>query len=128
MIPRAENVFNDPGYQFRMNQGLDALERSAAARGMLRTGNTLKDIINYSQGLASTEYGNMFNRAAQAYGTNYQGLRDMYAPNLAYWQAVTQQGMGNANTRQQQSFDAYRMALDDEFRREQMLMNFGAPR
>jgi len=52
----------DPGYQFRMQQGQQALERSAAARGGLLSGRAGKDMTNYAQGAASQEYGNAFNR------------------------------------------------------------------
>src|SRR5687767_5802780 len=43
--PSFDEAFSDPGYQFRLRSGTDALERSAAARGVLRTGGTLKDIV-----------------------------------------------------------------------------------
>lgn len=52
----------DPGYQFRQDEGMKALERSAAARGLLQSGSTLKGIQRFSQGLASQEYTNAFNR------------------------------------------------------------------
>jgi len=52
----------DPGYKFRLDQGTQALERSAAARGGLLSGGTLKDLTDYQQGSASQEYGNAFNR------------------------------------------------------------------
>jgi hypothetical protein len=52
----------DPGYAFRQAEGMRALERSAAARGGLMSGNTLKGIQRFGQDLASQEYGNAFNR------------------------------------------------------------------
>jgi hypothetical protein len=52
----------DPGYQFRLQQGQQALERSAAARGGLLSGRAAKDMTSYAQGAASQEYGNAFNR------------------------------------------------------------------
>lgn len=52
----------DPGYAFRMAEGMKALERSAAARGGLLSGSALKGIERYGQGLASEEYQNAFNR------------------------------------------------------------------
>ena len=52
----------DPGYQFRMSEGLKALERSAASRGILQSGGTLKDITRFGQDLASQEYQNAFLR------------------------------------------------------------------
>ncbi len=52
----------DPGYQFRMSEGLKALERSAASRGILQSGGTLKDITRFGQDTASQEYQNAFAR------------------------------------------------------------------
>ena len=52
----------DPGYQFRMSEGMKALERSAAARGILQSGGTLKDITRFGQDAASQEYQNAFQR------------------------------------------------------------------
>ena len=52
----------DPGYNFRMAEGVKALERSAAARGLLSSGNTLKGITGYGQDIASQEYQNAFSR------------------------------------------------------------------
>lgn len=52
----------DPGYQFRQQQGQQALERSASARGGLLGGAAMKDAMRFNQGLASDEYTNAFNR------------------------------------------------------------------
>jgi hypothetical protein len=52
----------DPGYAFRMSEGMKGLERSAAARGGLLSGATLKGIQQYGQDMASQEYQNAFNR------------------------------------------------------------------
>jgi len=52
----------DPGYQFRLEEGMKALDRSAAARGGLLSGATLRGAQRYGQGLAADEYTNAFNR------------------------------------------------------------------
>ena len=52
----------DPGYAFRQAEGMKALERSAAARGGLLSGSTMKGIQRFGQDLASQEYQNAFNR------------------------------------------------------------------
>ena len=52
----------DPGYAFRMSEGLKALDRQAAARGGLISGSALKASTRYGQDMASQEYGNAFNR------------------------------------------------------------------
>lgn len=54
---RASSAFQtDPGYQFQQQQGIDALNRSAAARGQLNSGQTGLDTLNFSQGLANNTY------------------------------------------------------------------------
>jgi hypothetical protein len=52
----------DPGYAFRMSEGMKALDRSAAARGGLLSGSTLKGAQRFGQDLGSQEYQNAFNR------------------------------------------------------------------
>ena len=52
----------DPGYAFRLGEGLKALERSAAARGGLMSGATGKALQRYGQEAGSQEYMNAFNR------------------------------------------------------------------
>jgi hypothetical protein len=57
-----DNYQADPGYGFRLKRGLDAMERTAAARGGLLSGNQLRGAMEFGQDLASQEYGNAFNR------------------------------------------------------------------
>ena len=52
----------DPGYQFRLEQGLRAINASAAAKGMGMAGANIKGAAEYGQNLASNEYTNAFNR------------------------------------------------------------------
>jgi len=53
---------SDPGYQWRLDQGQKALERSSAARGGLLSGAAVKAASDYGQGSASQEYQNAYNR------------------------------------------------------------------
>ena len=59
------NFQSDPGYGFRLSEGLKAIEQGAAARGGLLSGNTLKASQRFGQDLASQEYGNAFQRFQQ---------------------------------------------------------------
>jgi len=77
----------DPGYQFRLEEGMKGLERSAAARGGLLSGGTLKGIQRYGQDMASQEFTNAFNR--------YQAER---TGTLNPFQAMAGQGQSTANT------------------------------
>jgi len=82
----------DPGYGFRLKEGLRALENSAAARGGLLSGNAMRGITRYGQGLASDEYTNAFNR--------YQAER---AARLNPLQSLAGMGQSNAATMAQQA-------------------------
>jgi len=60
----------DPGYQFRREEGINALDASAAARGRLQSGAQARAVTRYGSELASQEYGNAFNRATTEYQLN----------------------------------------------------------
>src|SRR6185312_1521136 len=70
---------NDPGYQFRLQQGLKALDNSAASRGDLLSGNNEQAINQFGQDYASNEYGNVYNRALNNYQTNYNTYQQQQA-------------------------------------------------
>lgn len=57
-----------PGYQFQLEQGLDAINRSANAAGMGASGNMLREAQTFGQGLASQEYNNWLNNLRQREG------------------------------------------------------------
>jgi len=77
----------DPGYGFRLKEGQQALDRSAAARGGLISGGALKAAQRYGQEMGSQEYTNAFNR--------YQAERQA---RLGPLQAMT--GMGQTTAQQ----------------------------
>lgn len=60
----------DPGTAFRMSEGIKALDRSAASRGGLLSGATLKGVQRYGQDLGSQEYNNAFNRYVTGFNAN----------------------------------------------------------
>lgn len=72
-----QNLQGDPGYQFQLAQGQKALERSAASQGGLNSGGFMKAMDQYSQGLASTQYQNAWNRQFQQNQFNYNSLANM---------------------------------------------------
>ena len=63
------DMTQDPGYAFRLSEGLKALDRNAAARGGLLSGGALKGAQRYAQDYASQEYQNAFNRELSKYNT-----------------------------------------------------------
>jgi hypothetical protein len=77
----------DPGYGFRLKEGLRAIENSALARGMGQSGATLRGLTRYGQELGAEEFTNAFNR--------YQAER---AARLNPLQSLTGMGQTAANT------------------------------
>ncbi len=63
------NEFLDPSMDFRRQQGTMARDQSAAVRGGLFDSGYQKDLENYAQDLASTEYANSFDRLQKDKGT-----------------------------------------------------------
>lgn len=59
-----------PGYQFRLDQGRNALANSGSARGMTLSGAQAQALTSYNQGAASDEYGKWM--------ANYQDWMDRY--------------------------------------------------
>ena len=71
------NLVNDPGYQFRLQQGQQTLENSAAARGNLLSGATLKDLTGYAQGMASQEGQAAYSRDFNAFNNTQNQLANL---------------------------------------------------
>lgn len=67
----------DPGYQFRLSEGLKALDRSASSKGNLLSGSALKGIERFGQDLASQEYQNAYNRYTGEQAWKYGQLTDI---------------------------------------------------
>jgi hypothetical protein len=55
-----------PGYDFRFSEGTKAVDRSAAARGGLNSGRTMKALTKFGQDYATNEYDNFLNRYYQS--------------------------------------------------------------
>jgi hypothetical protein len=83
----------DPGYGFRMSEGLKAVDRQAAARGGLISGNALKASQTYGQDMASQEYQNAFNRFQTIRGNTLSPFQSGAAAGQS---AAAMQGQSNA--------------------------------
>jgi hypothetical protein len=67
------NFSTSPGYDWRVGQGIKALDRSAAAKGMLLSGAQAKGINDYGQQQGSQEFGNYTNALMGLSGAGLQG-------------------------------------------------------
>jgi hypothetical protein len=110
----------DPGYAFRLNEGMRQLSSTAARRGGLISGGTMKALQDYAQNSASQEYGDAFNRyqtnranqlqslgslmsSGQAAASNQAGAAGQYGVNagnatMAAGNAYAAGQLGQANT------------------------------
>lgn len=70
LLQNPESVSSTPGYQFAYNQGLEAVNRTAAAKGQLGSGNRLYDLTKFGQGLASQTYNDTVNQLTNTLNRN----------------------------------------------------------
>lgn len=79
--PTIDEAAKQPGYAFGVQQGEQALQQSRAAQGLLRTGGTLKDILDYGRNAATQNYGNVLQQDLGIYNTNRAGAVQTYNTN-----------------------------------------------
>lgn len=89
-----DQLRNTPGYQFARNQGLGAVEGSAAARGGLFSGGTLKDLQQFGTGLADQTYNTRIAQLLQSSGLG-QGGANAATGTLANAGNATAGGIGS---------------------------------
>lgn len=66
-----------PAYNFNLDQGTQAINKAAAARGNFYAPSTLQDISKFSQGLASNEYQNAFSNYNTSLNNIYSRLSNL---------------------------------------------------
>lgn len=93
----ANDFQTDPGYDFRLQQGSQALDRSAAAKGGLFSGGTLKDLTDYNQNFASNEYQNAYNRFQTNRNTQFNQLASVAGLGQTAAGTTAQLGANTAN-------------------------------
>lgn len=76
------DFFSDPSYEFRKQESINALDRSAASRGNILSGAQNKAITRYAGNLASQEYGNAFNRYMTKENQRFNQQKNIYDTNL----------------------------------------------
>jgi len=94
-----ENLEQDPGYLFRLNEGTKALDRSASARGNLFSGAAGKALTRFNQDFASNEFQNAWARDADRKARLY----NMYSGRAAAGQNAAA-GIGALNQQIGQSY------------------------
>lgn len=123
---------NDPGYKFRLDQGLQALQNSAAAKGGLLSGGTARAVNDYAQSYASGEYSNVYGRAFGEYQQQYNQFQQNQANQFNRLSAVSGGGQTAAGELGQFGADSSRnianILLGSAGQQGQALQNAGAAR
>lgn len=93
----ANDLYDDPSYNFRMQEGEKALNRSASARGNILSGAAAKALTRYGQDYASTEYDKAFNRYNQNQTSLYNKLAGVSDAGRNSAQSIGAYGTNAAN-------------------------------
>lgn len=67
----------DPGYQFRLQEGEQGINRAATASGSRYSGATLKALSRFNSNQASQEYGNAYNRHQNDVSSRFNRLASL---------------------------------------------------
>jgi hypothetical protein len=96
--PDAASVMREPGYQFGLQQGRNALEGSAAAGGGLYSGQALKELMQYGNDYGTTKFDSAFNRSQTAFGNRWNRLAGLAGVGQTANQQTTAAGQNYANS------------------------------
>ena len=96
LMEEPESFTGSPGYQLRFGEGQRAVERSAASRGKMFSGQLLKELTTYGQGMASQEYQSEFQRRMSMANLGGQAASGAVGAAQLLGQAYRQQGQAQA--------------------------------
>lgn len=97
-----DNYRNSTGYQFRLNEGMNALNSGYAGAGVIRSGAAMKAATQYGQNLASGEFNNYLGALGNQQGVGLSaasaqaGVGQNYANNLTAINQNNAANQGNA--------------------------------
>lgn len=91
------DLASDPGYQFQLAEGEKGINRASAANGTNLSGATLKALQKYGQGLASTSFGDAWNRNQASKGNIFNWLSGVSGNGQSATNQVGQAGANYAN-------------------------------
>lgn len=88
LLQDPSSVADTPAYKFAFNQGMEGVNRTAAAKGMLGSGNRLYDLTKFGQGLASQTYNNTVSQLGNYINKTPMGNSNTYQTNTGTNQAT----------------------------------------
>jgi hypothetical protein len=101
----ASDFTQDPGYQFALQQGQQAIQNQAAATGQSLSPATEKALASYTTGMADQDYGNAYNRAQGTYQQNYQDALSSYGANQANFQQNYSDAFNTFNSNENNAYN-----------------------
>lgn len=98
MLQPGYDYRTSPGYDFRFNEGVRAVDSSAASKGQVFSGGNLKDLYRFGDGISSQDYGDSFNRLSTLAGLGNSSMNTAAgsAANYANSGGSILQGIGQA--------------------------------
>ena len=97
--PNMNVFFKSPDYQFNLDQGQQAIDRSLVARGRGLSGAGVKAGARFAQGLASNEFGNFYNRLASQAGLGQAATGATASAGANAANSISQAYMANGQNR-----------------------------
>lgn len=89
---------SDPGFQFGLEQGRNAIDQSAASRGVLFSGKTLRDLMQFGTDYGGTKFNEGFQRDMSNKQFQQGALSGLSGTGQATSVAGGQMGMQNAQS------------------------------
>ena len=92
------NLENTPGYQFTLQQGMNALNNAGSAIGQNQSGAQAKGLANYATGLAQNTYNQQYQNALNTYQQNASILGSLLSTGQNAAAGIGSMGMQNAQS------------------------------
>lgn len=92
-----DNFRNSTGYQFRLGEGMNALNSGYAGAGVLQSGAALRGAQEYGQNFASNEFGNYLNALGNQQQIGLAGTTGQVALGQSYLGNVSANNMAAAD-------------------------------
>lgn len=127
--PEFSDIYKDGSYKGRRDEGLQAIEHGAAAKGLTRLPATQQELGKWNQDFASREFGNIFDRAANTWTMNRNNAADNYSKNYGIsrdvWDRNEQQNLSTYDRNYRAALDMFdrnefepsKLTFDDMYRR-----------
>lgn len=92
-----QNYQNSTGYQFRLNQGMNALNSGYAGAGSIKSGAAMKAAQDYGQNIASQEFGNYLNALGNQQGVGLSAAGAQAGVSTNYANSIANTNSNSAN-------------------------------